>query len=94
MTNSLLLGLVVCGFLIITQNVVLRIYKRFPEHGIGLMYGSLGVKLMFVCGITLALRSEIENSILYAIIILMGVLYSNVKTILELYVKTNYKNKD
>ena len=94
MTNSLLLGLVVCVFLIITQNVVLKIYKRFPEHGIGLMYGSLGVKLMFVCGITLALRSEIENSILYAIIILMGVLYSNVKTILELYVKTNYKNKD
>ena len=44
---------------------------------------------MFVCGITLALRSEIENSILYAIIILMGVLYSNVRTILELYVKTN-----
>ena len=89
MTNSLLLGLVVCVFLIITQNVVLKIYKRFPEHGIGLMYGRLGVKLMFVCGITLALRSEIENSILYAIIILMGVLYSNVRTILELYVKTN-----
>tara|TARA_B100000927_G_scaffold283486_1_gene271289 strand:+ start:6744 stop:7013 length:270 start_codon:yes stop_codon:yes gene_type:complete len=89
MTNSLLLGLVVCVFLIITQNVVLKIYKRFPEHGIGLMYGSLGVKLIFVCGITIALRSEIENSILYAIIILMGVLYSNVRTILELYVKTN-----
>ena len=89
MTNSLLLGLVVCVFLIITQNVVLKIYKRFPEHGIGLMYGSLGVKLIFVCGITLALRSEIENFILYAIIILMGVLYSNVRTILELYVKTN-----
>ena len=86
MTNSLLLGLVVCAFLIIAQNVVLKIYKRFPEHGIGLMYGSLGVKLMFVCGITLALRSEIENSILYAIVILMGVLYSNVKTILDLYV--------
>ena len=67
MTNSLLLGLVVCAFLIISQNVVLKIYKRFPEHGIGLMYGSLGVKLMFVCGITL-------------------VLYSNVKTILDLYV--------
>tara|TARA_B100000927_G_C16415098_1_gene448933 strand:+ start:239 stop:514 length:276 start_codon:yes stop_codon:yes gene_type:complete len=86
MTNSLLLGLVVCAFLIISQNVVLKIYKRFPEHGIGLMYGSLGVKLMFVCGITLALRNEIENSILYAIIILVGVLYSNVKTILDLYV--------
>ena len=86
MTNSLLLGLVVCAFLVIAQNVVLKIYKRFPEHGVGLMDGSLGVKLLFVCGITLALRGEIENSVLYAIIILMGVLYTNVKTVLELHV--------
>ena len=94
MINSLILGLLVCTFLVIAQNVVLKIYKHFPQHGVGLVYGSLGVKLIFVCGITLALRGEIENSTLYAITILMGVLYTNVKTVIDLHLKSEVTKKE
>lgn len=94
MINSLILGLLVCTFLVIAQNVVLKIYKYFPEHGVGLVYGSLGVKLIFVCGITLALRGEIENTTLYAITILMGVLYTNVKTVIDLHLKSESTKKE
>ena len=94
MINSLILGLVVCAFLVIAQNVILKIYKYFPEQGVGLVYGSLGVKLIFVCGITLSLRGEIENQTLYAITILMGVLYTNVKTVIELHLKSEDKKKE
>ena len=94
MINSLLLGIFVCAFLIILQNVILKIYKIFPQHGVGLVYGSLGVKLLFVCGITLALKKEIENHSLYAITILMGVLYTNVKMVIDLHLKSEGKKKE
>jgi 4-hydroxybenzoate polyprenyltransferase len=94
MINSLILGLLVCAFLIITQNIILKIYKYFPQHGVGIIYGSLGVKLIFVCGITIALRGQIENPSLYAIMILWGVLYANVKTVIDLHLKNEDKKKE
>jgi hypothetical protein len=93
MINSLILGLLVCTFLVIAQNVILKIHKHFPQHSVGLVYGSLGVKLIFVCGITLAFRGEIENPTLYAIIILMGVLYTNVKTVIDLHLQSPSQKK-
>lgn len=94
MINSLLLGLFVCAFLIITQNIILKIYKLFPSYGVGIVYGSLGVKLLFVCGVTIALKSEIENSSIYAISILVGVLYANVKTVIDLHLKSEDTKKE
>ena len=94
MINSLILGLLVCTFLVIAQNVILKIYKHFPKQGVGLVYGSLFIKLIFVCGITLALRGEISNPSLYAITILMGVLYTNVKTVIDLHLKSEDKKKE
>lgn len=50
----------------------------------GLAYGSLGVKLFFLGIFTVALRGEIENSIVYATIILMSIIYCNAYTFLAL----------
>jgi hypothetical protein len=94
MINSLIIGMLVCAFLVIAQNVVLKIYKYFPQHGVGLVYGSLGVKMLFVCGITIALRGEISNPSIYAITILMGVLYTNVKTVIDLHLKSEGTKKE
>ena len=52
------------------------------------------MKLIFVCGITLAFRGEIENPTLYAITILMGVLYTNVKTVIDLHLKSEGTKKE
>lgn len=50
----------------------------------GLAYGSLGVKLFFLGIFTVVLKGGIENSIVYATIILMSIIYCNAYTFLAL----------
>ena len=89
MIDSIIYGTFAAGFLIFLNIMVLKVYKFFPSMGIGLVYGSLGVKLLFLVGYTFLIRSEIQSAAVYAFIILGGVIYSNVHTIITLH-----KNND
>lgn len=84
MIETLAYGLMASLFLIVTTISMLKLYKLFPNMGIGLVWGSLSVKMIFVMAYTMAVREYIQNHILYATFIFVAVLYSMIYTLLSL----------
>jgi len=84
MTDSLIYGFFAAFLLIFLNYTVLKIYKQFPTYGIALVWGSLGVKLLFISAFTILIQVSIKEPIIYAFTILAGILFSNVQTLLTL----------
>lgn len=84
MIDTLVYGFIASIFLIFTTISMLKLYKMFPNMGIGLVWGSLFVKMLFVISYTLAVKEYVENHILYATFIFVGVVYSMVYTLISL----------
>jgi hypothetical protein len=84
MLSSLFYGFFGAAFLVFLNYMVLKVYKQFPKYGIGLVWGSLGIKLIFLSGFTLMMREFINQPVMYAFLILAGVIFSNIQTLLTL----------
>lgn len=84
MLSSLIYGFFAAAFLVFLNYMVLKVYKQFPKYGVGLVYGSLGVKLIFLSAFTLMIRDFINQPVMYAFLILAGVVFSNIQTLLTL----------
>jgi len=84
MLDTMVLGFVAAIFLIFITISMIKIYRIAPKMGIGLVWGSLGLKLFFLSVYTISVKDYVENDILYATIILMSIIYSMVYTILKL----------
>lgn len=84
MINSIVYGILASVFLVLITRTCVLLSKRFEKIGMGLAYGSLGVKLFFLGIFTVVIKGEIENSIVYATIILMSIIYCNAYTFLAL----------
>lgn len=84
MINTLTYSFLAFSFLLFITISVVRLYKIFPKMGMGLVWGSLFVKMSFVITYTLAVRQYIENHIVYATFIFIAVIYSMVHTLISL----------
>lgn len=84
MLDTMVYGFVAAIFLIFITISMVKIYRIAPKMGIGLVWGSLGLKLFFISVYTISVSDYIENDILYATLILMSIIYSMVYTILKL----------
>ena len=84
MVNSIVYGLLASAFLILLTRIIILFSKKFNHLGLGLAYGSLGAKLFFLGIFTVVIKGEIENSIVYATLILMSIIYCNAYTFLSL----------
>ena len=84
MINTLTYSFMAFVFLIFITVLVIKIYKMFPKFGIGLMWGSLFIKMLFIITYTLTVKDLINNHIIYATFILMAVIYSMVHTLISL----------
>jgi MFS superfamily sulfate permease-like transporter len=84
MIDSLVYGFFAASLLIFLNYLVLKIYKHFPVYGIALVWGSLGIKLLFISAFTILIQHFVKEPIIYAFIILAGILFSNVQTLLTL----------
>tara|TARA_B100001093_G_scaffold418654_1_gene409960 strand:- start:7264 stop:7527 length:264 start_codon:yes stop_codon:yes gene_type:complete len=84
MINSIIYGLLASFFLVLITRICVLLSKRFEKISMGLAYGSLGAKLFFLGIFTVVIKGEIENSIVYATIILMSIIYCNAYTFLAL----------
>lgn len=82
--TSLTYGLVGCMFLIVLTNLLIKVFKRFDNIGYSIVYASLFLKLVFLTGFVLAIRNEISDQIVFAVTILLGIMYSTVNVILKL----------
>jgi uncharacterized membrane protein YccC len=84
MIDSFVYGLLATGIMLAINKVVVTIFLKSKQTGIGLMYGSMAAKLLFLSIFTLVIEDDLQNSVVYCSIILIGIIYSNLNTILKL----------
>ena len=84
MAVSLAYGLVGSIFLVVLTNLLIKIFKKFNSVGYSIVYASLFLKLIFLSGFVLSIKNEIPNQIIFAVVILGGIMYSTVNVILKL----------
>jgi uncharacterized membrane protein YccC len=84
MIESFVYGLLATGIMLAINKVVVTIFLKSKQTGIGLMYGSMAAKLLFLSIFTLVIEDDLQNSVVYCSIILIGIIYSNLNTILKL----------
>ena len=83
MVVSLAYGLTGSAFLIMLTNLSIKVFKKFNNVGYSIIYASLFLKLIFLSGFVLVTKNEIPNQIIFAVVILGGIMYSTVNIILK-----------
>ena len=84
MIESFVYGLLATSIMLAINKVVITIFLKSKQSGIGLIYGSMAAKLLFLSIFTLLIQSDLQKPIVYCPIILVGIIYSNLNTILKL----------
>jgi len=84
MIESFVYGLLATGIMLAINKVVITIFLKSKQSSIGLIYGSMAAKLLFLSIFTLVIENDLEKPIVYCSIILIGIIYSNLNTILKL----------
>ena len=83
MIVSLAYGLAGSIFLVVLTNLLIKLFKKFNNIGYSIVYASLFLKLIFLSGFVLVTKNEIPNQIIFAVVILGGIMYSTVNVILK-----------
>jgi len=83
MVVSLAYGLAGSMFLVVLTNLLIKLFKKFNNIGYSIVYASLFLKLIFLSGFVLVTKNEIPNQIIFAVVILGGIMYSTVNVILK-----------
>ena len=84
MIDSLVYGLIATSIMLAINKVVITIFLKAKHTGVGLIYGSMAAKLLFLSVFTLIIEDDLQKPIVYCSLILIGIIYSNLNTILKL----------
>ena len=84
MIESFVYGLLATSIMLAINKVFITIFLKSKQSGIGLIYGSMAAKLLFLSVFTLVIEDDLQKPIVYCSIILIGIIYSNLNTILKL----------
>ncbi len=84
MIESFVYGLLATSIMLAINKFVITIFVKVKNTGIALIYGSMAAKLMFLSIFTLIIENDLQSPIIYCSIILIGIIYSNINTILKL----------
>ncbi len=84
MIESFIYGLLATSVMLAINKFVTTIFIKVKNSGLAVVYGSLAAKLVFLSIFTLTIKNYLQNSIVYCSIILIGIIYSNLNTIIKL----------
>ena len=84
MIESFVYGLLATSVMLAINKFVTTIFIKVKNTGLALVYSSLAAKLLFLSVFTLVIKNDLQNSIIYCSVILIGIIYSNLNTIVKL----------
>ena len=84
MIASAVYGFVAAILVLVITFMVVMLTSRFEKAGYGIMYGSLFIKMVTLCGFTLAVKPYLNDAIIYAAIVLISIMFSNVYLIIKI----------
>ena len=84
MIASAVYGFVAATLVLAITFMVVMLTSRFAKAGYGIMYGSLFIKMVTLSAFTLAVKPYLDDAIIYAAIILISIMFSNVYLIIKI----------
>jgi hypothetical protein len=84
MIVSAVYGLVAATLVLVITFMVVMLTSRFSKAGYGIMYGSLFIKMVTLSAFTLAVKPYLGDAIIYAAIVLISIMFSNVYLIIKI----------
>ena len=84
MITSAVYGFVASILVIVITFMVVMLTSRFEKAGYGIMYGSLFIKMVTLSAFTLAVKPYLGDAIIYATIVLISIMFSNVYLIIKI----------
>lgn len=84
MIASAVYGFVAAILVLAITFMVVMLTSRFSKAGYGIMYGSLFIKMVALSAFTLAVKPYLGDAIIYAAIVLISIMFSNVYLIIKI----------
>ena len=84
MIASAVYGFVAATLILAITFMVVMLASRFAKAGYGIMYGSLFIKMITLSAFTLAVKPYLGDAIIYAAIVLISIMFSNVYLIIKI----------
>ena len=84
MIASAIYGVVAALLVLVITFMIIMLTSRFEKAGYGIMYGSLFIKMVALSGFTLAVKPYLSDAIIYATLILISIMFSNVYLIIKM----------
>jgi hypothetical protein len=84
MIVSAVYGLVAAALVLVITFMVVMLTSRFSKAGYGIMYGSLFIKMVTLSAFSLAVKPYLGDAIIYAAIVLISIMFSNVYLIIKI----------
>jgi len=84
MIASAIYGVVAALLVLVITFMIIMLTSRFEKAGYGIMYGSLFIKMVALSGFTLAVKPYLSDAIIYATLILISIMFSNVYLIIKI----------
>ena len=84
MIASAVYGFVAAILVLVITFMVIMLTSRFSKAGYGIMYGSLFIKMVTLSAFTLTVKPYLGDAIIYAAIVLISIMFSNVYLIIKI----------
>ena len=84
MIASAIYGVVAALLVLVITFMIIMLTSRFEKAGYGIMYGSLFIKMVTLSAFTLAVKPYLGDAIIYAAIVLISIMFSNVYLIIKI----------
>ena len=84
MIASVVYGIIAAVIVLVITFLIVILTSRFAKAGYSIMSGSLFIKMVTLSAFTIAVKPYISDTIIYATIILISIMFSNVYLIIKI----------